>query len=773
MDRFERLLEPGRILGGPLVNAMLQEHLALGEPTPGTQLGAYRIQHELGRGGMGIVYLATRTDGAYHQDVAIKWLPIGAMAADAVEQFRRERQTLADLRHPHIARLLDGGSSEDGHLWFAMEYVNGSPIDTHVANANLDWRTRVQLLLPVIEAVQSAHARLCIHRDIKPDNVLIDKEGRAVLIDFGIAALLGAEDARAAFTEDFASPEQRRGAPPDISADIWQLGRLLQSVLHAAAPGQSVPHYPADLAAIISHATAEAPEQRYPTASALAVDLRRMLRYRPVSARRPTPWHRLHLLSQAHPLGTWASVAFGLAFAATIVGFVLRLSHQRDVAEQARHTSEMVNAFIEDDLLPGNDPLQAGADLSLGDMAERALAQSEYRLGNNPDVASRVQMNLGKTLANLGRSGSAVQAFDLAIKHFTALYGPHDARTLRARLLREQQLYDREHLVGADARLLALRKDVVAGLGPRSDLLLEVDNAFGHAAFIRDDFQACIARHDALLPKLSRSDPTLHSDALVNLSMCEARHGNNDNALEHANSAYAVASSAFGTRHPYTLESLIAVETALTSLGRYDEAVVTLQSLVSRFEQRYGRQHPVTLFAEHDLGFSQICAGKPGQAIPWLERASTGRAITFGPHHPWYANSESVLGMALIREHRLPEAEAALSRAKQALNGREHDTPFVHATLLENEADLAMAQGKPALALTRYTHAITVARTIYPEDHARLAVLRIGQGLALIDAGSSAQGHALLETALHQLGQHPTCRRYQTDAARRATNHVN
>lgn len=768
MDRLDRLLEPGHILGGTLVNAMLQDRLRLAELAPGTQLGAYRIMRELGRGGMGIVYLATRTDGAYRAEVAIKWLPIGAMAADAVEQFRRERQTLADLRHPHIARLLDGGGSEDGHLWFAMEYVDGPSIDRHVAQAQLGWRERVQMLLPVVDAVQSAHGRLCIHRDIKPDNVLVDKDGRAILVDFGIAALLGATDACTAFTEDYASPEQRRGSKPAVGDDIWQLGRLLHVVLQATAPGRTAPPCPADLAAIIHQATAQDPTQRYPSASALAADMRRLLSCRPVSARRPTPWHRLRLLIQAHPLGSLASLAFCLAFAATIAGFMLRLSHQRDVAEKARRSAEAVNAFIENDLLPGNDPLQGGIDLSLGDMAERALERSELRLHDSPDVAAQVQTNLGRTLASLGRPRSAERAFSLAIAHHTALYGPLDARTLRVRLLREQQRYAHSDLSNGDARLLALRRDVLVGPGRASDLLLEVDAALGHAAFIRDDFLTCIARYDALLPKLAHSDPILHSDVLVNLSMCESRHGDSAQALAHARTAHSLASAAFGGQHPYALESLIAEETALMSMGRYGEATTVVHSLVDSFRQRYGRDHPVTLFAEHDLGYSQICAGKPELAISWLEMASTGRARILGSSHPWSVHSESVLGMALIQTHRLAEAATALTRARKALGGKAADTPFVHMTLLENEADLALAQGQPALALERYTAAIALAGTLYPESHPRLAILHIGLGLALIDSGQTGSGRSTLATALRRLDPHPSCRQYQVNAARRA-----
>ena len=171
-----------------------------------------------------------------------------------------------------------------------MEHVAGIPIDQHVGNAGLDWRQCVQLLLPVIDAVQFAHAHLLVHRDIKPDNVLVDTDGRAMLVDFGVAALLSEVDARTAFTEGFASPEQRVGAPPDIRADVWQLGRLLQAIVNVTNHRQANATIPEDLHAIIAHATHATPDKRYPTAAALQTDLKRLLAHRPVSVRRPGLW---------------------------------------------------------------------------------------------------------------------------------------------------------------------------------------------------------------------------------------------------------------------------------------------------------------------------------------------------------------------------------------------------------------------------------------------------------------------------------------------------
>ena len=766
-NRVDRLLEPGAVLGGALVGALLREHLGLDELAAGAQLGAFRIVRELGRGGMGIVYLAVRDDGAFEQDVAIKWLPVGKVAAMATGQFKHERQILAQLRHPHIARLIDGGSSADGHLWFAMEHVAGIPIDQHVGNAGLDWRQCVQLLLPVIDAVQFAHAHLLVHRDIKPDNVLVDTDGRAMLVDFGVAALLSEVDARTAFTEGFASPEQRVGAPPDIRADVWQLGRLLQAIVNVTNHRQANATIPEDLHAIIAHATHATPDKRYPTAAALQTDLKRLLAHRPVSVRRPGLWGRLRLLTRAHPLGTASSVLALLVFIITLTGMMLRLAHQRDVAEHARNKAEAINAFIEEDLLPGADPLQSGSrDMRVTELAERALARAEARLGRTPEVAAQVELSLGRTLANLGEFKHAERAFTLAIAHLTALYGAYDQRTLAARLQREQQMLDASHLTTAESRLLPLRQHVLARLGSHSTLLLEVDSQIAHAALLRDDFNTCIARYNALLPHVPDTKAVLRGDIYMNLSFCEARIDRHQAALHHANQSVAITTRALGAQHPYVLESKLAQETALVGLGQFDDAANVLRPLVGALDQRYGTTHPVTLLAMHDLGLALICRNQSDQAIAWLQHAADGRARILGRYHPWYALSESVLAMAHIRQHQYDQAQAALTRAHTALGPSGTTSPYVLVALLENEADLALAQDRIPLAQTRYEEALAVADRLYPADHARLSILRLGRGTALIEMGDTTTGKPLVREALQQLRNRPNCRMAAIEHAR-------
>lgn len=767
MSRAERLLEPGRLLQGPLVDTFLRDRLAVTEVEPGTRLGAWSIERELARGGMGIVYQARRADGAYEQEVAIKWLPVGASGAAVVAQFRKERRILAQLRHPHIARLLDAGSSDDGHLWFAMELVHGVPIDDYVARAGLSLQQRITLLLPIVDAVQFAHTHLLVHRDIKPGNIIVDEDGRPMLVDFGIAAVLREVDAHLAYTRSYASPEQRAGAGPDTATDIWQLGRLVQALMPTGAKTGSARARHAALAAIIERATQAEPEHRYTTAAALRDDLRAWLANRPVNAHRLGPWTRVSLAGRRHPFGTVAAMTGALVFLATVSVFMVRLAHQRDAARRAQTRAEAVNTFMVDDLLAGADPVQAGAgDVTVAEVATRALGHVEPRLGDTPKVAAQVELSLGRVLANLGHFRRGKRAYDKAIGHLEQLDDVPTKRVLAARLQREQYAIGPSALGSLESRLRALRVDVVDALGPHAQLTDAVDAQIAHAAFMQGDFATCVKRYRALLPRLRHMDPVDRAASWRNLSICETRQGHPKVALAHAHSARGWLRSDLGAHNPLTLEASMAVETALTGLGRYSESAHALHKTVDRLSSSYGAMHPLTLNAEHDLGFALTCAGRAGDGSRWLRDAARGRTRVLGRNHPWTAMTYSVLGMALRASGDRKGAGKALARARDALDAHVDTVPYARAVLLENEGDLALDRGRYGKAADKLDSAIRVAGDVFPPDHSRLAVMRLGLGLAQYAGGRKQAGRELMVPALQKLDGVADCRPGQRARAR-------
>ncbi len=282
-------------------------------PVIGERLGPYEITAVLGQGGMGVVYRAHRADEEYTKEVAIKVASFGLLTPELRQRFIRERQILANLDHPNIARLLDGGTTAEGVPFVVMEFIAGQPIDEYCAKHGLGRRAVLMLMIEVARAVDYAHRHLVVHRDLKPDNILITEEGDPKLLDFGIAKALDPEasgldgvktmDAARLLTPDYASPEQVRGGAITTATDVYQLGVLLYLLLvgkrpfavAAASMGElermicesppSKPNLGADLDRIVLQALEKDPRRRYSSAEALAEDLERYLGGCPVRAR--------------------------------------------------------------------------------------------------------------------------------------------------------------------------------------------------------------------------------------------------------------------------------------------------------------------------------------------------------------------------------------------------------------------------------------------------------------------------------------------------------
>jgi eukaryotic-like serine/threonine-protein kinase len=307
---------------------------AVGVLAPGTVIGRYIIEEEIGRGGMGAVWRARRRDGLIKYPLALKLPHAGPYSQELVERFTRERDILGELSHPNIARLHDAGVTESGQPFLALEYVPGLPLTDYCRDLRLGMRARLRLFLQVLHAVQYAHSRLVIHKDLKPSNIIVTHQGQAMLVDFGIAKLLPDDGhhvgtrspharvkkypGTAALTPHYASPEQIAGGPVSTASDIYSLGVLLFELLTGERPYQldrptsrsaletaivqTEPRRPSsivralrgDLEMIVLHTLKKSPAERYQSATALAADIERYLRCEPVSVRADGTWYRLY-----------------------------------------------------------------------------------------------------------------------------------------------------------------------------------------------------------------------------------------------------------------------------------------------------------------------------------------------------------------------------------------------------------------------------------------------------------------------------------------------
>src|SRR5262245_48976224 len=327
----------------------------LNDDLTGKRIGSYRLAHLVGRGGMGAVYEAVRDDQQFQQHVAIKLIKRGMDTDFIRERFLRERQILASLDHPHIARLFDGGTTADGLPYFVMEFVDGQPIIDYCHQQDLSLDEKLQLFRDVCSAVQHAHQKLVVHRDLKPSNILVTKEGTPKLLDFGIAKLLTPDPGETVtrtetsvrlMTPDYASPEQVRGSAITTATDVYALGVVLYELLtarrphqfvtyspieieraiceteaprpseaartHTTAPGKLARQLAGDLDNIVLMALRKEPERRYQSVEQFSEDIRRYLVGLPVVARKDTFSYRVEKFVRRHKAGVAALVLLAL-----------------------------------------------------------------------------------------------------------------------------------------------------------------------------------------------------------------------------------------------------------------------------------------------------------------------------------------------------------------------------------------------------------------------------------------------------------------------------
>ncbi|MDZ4811847.1 MAG: serine/threonine-protein kinase [Pseudomonadota bacterium] len=777
------LLEPGALLGGALFQSLAMQAAQADRLARGTRLGAFRIVDELGHGGMGVVYRAERDDGAYQQQVAIKCV-IDSGSVRSTEWFRRERQILAELKHPYIARLLDGGHHADGRLWLAMELIVGQRIDAHAVTLKLNVEARLRLFAEVIDAVHAAHARLLIHRDIKPSNVLVDADGRAKLLDFGIAAWIDDAEAARAYSPNWASPEQRAGEPVGPASDQYQLGLLLDTLLRAHSgddrsvtttsvrnaaharglePEQwiSLPRARrSDLIAILSKATDVTPSARYGSVAEFATDLQRWLGYRPVAARGGGLGYTFVCALRRHP---WIAASVALVLVSGIAFTLLfnwRLSQQRDIAERERQRADQeaaearaINRFLNEDLLSAADPYGANnKDAPIGEVVERAVPRVAERLGQQPRVAGAVYLTLGNVLVNLGRTEPARAALDRAIVLLARTDGAVSERTVEARILRAAVEEYAGHF-DQNAALLGALRDNLNVLDARDLRVMKVDQYLAWSAFLLGRFAEAEAGYrDVLLRSADVPDfPALLRAKLFNgQGLALLRLNRNEEALSAAQQALAIWQRELVADHPDILQSMSTLGSALAGVERLHEAIAQLLHVHSVTRKRFGAMSYESWVVAHELGVVLMRADRPAIAIAYFEECVAAKAAALGKQNGSTINSIAWLGLAYLRSGRIDDAERSLLGVTLHETQNDFDTR-IEIGLRRNIAELRLTQNRAGDALAQCERGEQLAQSLLDASHPLRASINACRGIALIALGRNVEGRPLLRTVQEPL----------------------
>jgi tetratricopeptide (TPR) repeat protein len=668
------------------------------------------VLREIGRGGMGTVYLAARADDAFQKLVAIKIIRHGLDTEDIIQRFRGERQILAKLDHPNVTRLLDGGTTEDGLPYFVMEYIEGEPIDLYCDQRKLTITERLQLFQGVCAAVRYAHQNLVIHRDIKPGNVLVTKEGVPRLLDFGIAKLLtpGTSPGERTLTgprpltPEYASPEQIRGETITTSSDVYSLGVLLYRLLTGKNPYRLADHTPAemervicgdepqrasvaagsmlgrrlrgDLDNIVLMAMRREPQRRYASVEQFSEDIRRHLDGLPVIARSDTVGYRATKFVARHKAGVVAATLLVLTLAAGVVA----MAWQARVARLETAKAQRINTFLQD-MLSFSSPGYASPnskkdpDVKVSEVVEEAAKRAETELADQPEVLAEMQRTIGEIYYSQGRYDQAEQILRRSLEKRQRLYGDGSHETAEAlnllanTLLRKGANGEAETLFrkGIDIERNQAKRGhldvraMVHALGDYGSMLDQVENntaepylreALQYASRLTGKDRAFLAMIENDLGNVisRRGDP--EADRLFRAAIDEYRK------------LPAGAYAEMGT-------PLSNVALDLTNAGRYDEAEAFVREALELRQKVLGNAHPDTAMTWHRLsdllykkGDYQGAESAGREALEVYGRALRRPQDAFN-----FALPLTELGMILNKMGRPREAE---TYARQALEIR-------------------------------------------------------------------------------------------------------
>ena len=689
----------------------------------GDLIGPYRVIREIARGGMGQVFLASRADGQFEQQVALKLVRSGPFGTEILDRFLRERQILARLQHPNIARLLDGGVTADGRPYFAMEYVDGAQITTYCNVRGLDLHQRLDLFTAVCDAVQYAHQNLVVHRDLKPSNTLVTAQGQVKLLDFGIAKVLHQEDegphdrtltrlGSGPMTPEYAAPEQVRGEPVTTATDVYALGALAYELVTGRGPhtltrltaaeverviterevdrpSQAVARgrgeagednaaarsrrlklrrqLKGDLDTILLQALQKEPARRYASAGAFVDDIRRYQRGLPIAARRDSFGYRAGKFVRRNAIGVAAAVLVAASLVAGLIGTAWQARVASREAAKAREVSRFLSSLFE-----VADPARANADdITARELLDRGADRIESELAAQPDVQAEMMFLLGGISRKLNQYDRAQTLLDRAL-------------TLR----------------GGTAR--------------PSDAVADVTGELARLALDRgrpDDAER------------------LHRDAL---EMRKASQG-----AGHA----SVGAS---------MRDLAAV---LTSRGKYEEAERLLREALLLHQSIYGPEHEEIASDLEELQSTLRGRGDPGAAVVAARRCLEMRLKLLGADHLDTATAMNNLAILLYDKWELAEAERLYRQVLTFDRRRLREVHSNTATVMNNLAFVLRDQGQYEEAERLYRSALDLDKRLFGAEHPYVATVMSNLATTLLKKGELDEAERLYRGALEMFTQ--------------------
>jgi eukaryotic-like serine/threonine-protein kinase len=628
----------------------------------GAAIGAYELIRELGRGGMGMVWLARRTEGLTNRLVALKLPHADFFHARLAERLVRERDILESLTHPNIARLYDAGVTSTGQPFLALEYIEGTPLTTYCDKRSLSVRDRLGLFVQVLQAIHYAHSNLVIHRDLKPANILVTEQGTAVVLDFGIAKLLteGApaetamtEFGNRALTPDYASPEQILGRPISTASDLYSLGVLLSELLCGSrpyalkrdsrgaledaiieveprAPSRNVTPEAAttraasanalrrelrgDLDNIVLKALRKDPLDRYASVAQFAQDLDRYLQGEVVLAHPGSAGYRAGKFLRRHTLAVASAATILVLLVLGIAGVAWQAHEARLEAARADQVKNFALSLIESaDTANG-----AGVATTAVELLQKARQRVESELADRPAIAAELMTAIGSGLLGQGRPEDAAELLGKAAALSASVNGAEDTRTVATQILHSEALI----ALGKTDEAIALLKPAIDAAHRMRAKLVEADGWrwLSMAQIEQGDFDAGIASAQAAVTTVGPA-PTgqaaLLGATLANLSLANALNSDRRPGVTEAARAalrYASTPGAAGNT-PHGSQARVLLGQGLIRDGEVAAGLRELEQAYADSRTLLGPDHPQTMEVGNLLGGGRLEAGDVHGAV--------------------------------------------------------------------------------------------------------------------------------------------------------------
>jgi eukaryotic-like serine/threonine-protein kinase len=756
------------------------------EATTIQEIGPYRIARVIGEGGMGVVFLAERTD--LGSQAAIKILRDAWLSPARRQRFAIEQRTLASLNHPSIARLFDAGTLSDGTPWIVMEYVPGLSITEHCRAHASPLTERLRLFRQVCDAVLYAHRHLVIHRDLKPSNVLVTPEGHVTLVDFGISKQLGEGAAvdvtrtgTRLMTPAYAAPEQVRGEPAGMHTDVYSLGVILYELvtgrlpfdLSARTPQEAnqlvVEQEPPRPSAFAADPTAplsaigrtsrgdidvlclaamhKDPAHRYQTVEALIRDLEHYEKREPLEARPDGIGYRARKFARRN----WRALSATAAVLTLIVGLVtfytMRLTSARNAALTETARAQRIQELMLNLFTGGEEAAGPAEDLRVVSLIDRGVLEAD-NLTAEPAVQVSMYRTLGGIYQRLGNLTRAESLLQTALDRRRSLYGSDHAEVadslLAMGLLRvgQAKLDEAERLVreglGMSKRHLPADDPAVARATTALGLVLEERGAYKEAITTLEE---AARLHGARQPASADLAATLRE-----LFNAQFYAGNYATADEIGRRVLAMTRQVNGDRHALVAEDLINLGAVQHERGQYKEAERHYREALAISESWYGTEHFKTASNLTMLGRSLQMQQRLDEASDVLHRAVTIQERVFGPAHPRVASAVNDLGAVALRRGNFDEAEAAFRRMRdiyQSVYGTRH---YLIGIAISNIGSVYSARRDHTHAEPFYREAIAMYDATQGARHLNTGIGRLKLGDALVGQERYAEAERELLT---------------------------